>query len=75
MGQILIEAGLISISQIELALQEQAENKLRIGEILVSHGWIIPRTVDFFWRSRWFDLIQAKQKTVQSHTIYRHLDY
>ena len=46
-GQILIEAGLISINQIEIALQEQKYNDLRIGEILVLHGWIQQQTVDF----------------------------
>ncbi|MGD1918815.1 MAG: hypothetical protein ACFCAD_07950 [Pleurocapsa sp.] len=45
-GQILIEAGLISINQIEVALQEQKYNDLRIGEILVLHGWIQQHTVD-----------------------------
>ncbi len=47
-GQILIEAGLISINQIEVALQEQKYTDLRIGEILVLHGWIPQQTVDFF---------------------------
>ncbi|MGD1921749.1 MAG: pentapeptide repeat-containing protein [Pleurocapsa sp.] len=61
LGQILIEAGLISISQIELALQEQKEKNLRIGEILVSHNWISLETIDFFC-DRWSDLIQEKQK-------------
>ena len=45
-GQILIEAGLISIAQLELALQEQKQNDLRIGEILVAHDWILPKTID-----------------------------
>ncbi|MEL6441746.1 MAG: pentapeptide repeat-containing protein [Cyanobacteria bacterium J06621_8] len=48
LGQTLIEAGLISINQIEIALREQEERKLRIGEILVAHGWIEQATVDFF---------------------------
>lgn len=54
LGQILIEAGLISINQIEIVLQEQEKTGLRIGEILVEHGWIKQPTVDFFadeWRS------------------------
>jgi len=54
LGQALIEAGLISINQIEIALKEQEETGLRIGEILVAHGWIKQATVDFFaeqWRS------------------------
>ena len=61
LGQTLIEAGLISISQIELALQEQKQNDLRIGEILVAHGWISSKTIDFFC-DRWSELIRAKQQ-------------
>ena len=47
-GEILIEAGLISIRQLEIALQEQKQTGLKVGEILVSHGWIRQETVDFF---------------------------
>ncbi len=61
LGQILIEAGLISISQIELALQEQKYNDLRIGEILVLHGWIKQQTVDFL-AERWFELLEEEKK-------------
>lgn len=53
-GQTLIEAGLISINQIEIALKEQKETGLRIGEILVAHGWIKQSTINFFveeWQS------------------------
>lgn len=61
LGQILIEAGLISISQIELALSEQKQTKLRIGEILVAHGWVVQQTIDFFC-DRWSDLVREEQK-------------
>ena len=64
LGQILIEAGLISIGQIEIALKEQKATGTRIGEILVSHGWIERETVDFF-AERWGELLkQQKQPLV-----------
>ena len=47
-GEVLIEAGLISIHQLEIALQEQKHTGLKAGEILVLHGWIKQETVDFF---------------------------
>ena len=47
-GEILIEAGLISIHQLEIALQEQKQTGLKAGEILVLHDWIKQETVDFF---------------------------
>jgi uncharacterized protein YjbI with pentapeptide repeats len=61
LGEILIEAGLVPISQIELALQEQKHTGLRIGEILVLHGWIEQKTVDFFGE-KWCELIAAAEK-------------
>lgn len=60
-GQTLIEAGLISLGQIELALKEQQECGWRIGKILVSHGWIEPETVDFFC-DRWCEILQEPKK-------------
>lgn len=61
LGQILIETGLISIGQIELALKEQEECSMRIGEILVSHGWIKQETVDFFGEE-WLKLLEADKQ-------------
>ncbi|MEM8829352.1 MAG: pentapeptide repeat-containing protein [Cyanobacteria bacterium P01_G01_bin.19] len=60
-GQVLIEAGLVSVNQIEKALQEQKKNKLKIGEILVSHNWIGKQTVDFFVE-RWSELCGEEKK-------------
>ena len=64
--QILIEAGLISISQIELALQEQKQNRLTIGEILVLHGWIKQKTVDFL-SERWSEILNKDEKKALVH--------
>jgi len=61
LGEILIESGLITASQIEIALQQQDEKGLRIGEILASHNWIKQKTADFF-ATQWNELIQEKQK-------------
>ncbi|ACK72914.1 hypothetical protein PCC7424_4551 [Gloeothece citriformis PCC 7424] len=49
LGLILREAGLISIPQLELALQDQIRLRdLRIGEILALRGWLKQQTADFF---------------------------
>ena len=50
LGEILVEAGLVSLAQIEIALQEQSQSNLKIGEILALHGWIKQETADFFCR-------------------------
>ena len=61
LGEILIEAGLITASQIEFALHQQADSDLRIGEILASHNWIEQKTADFF-AEKWSKVINQKQK-------------
>src|SRR5207342_3147691 len=42
LGALLLRDGLITPAQLEEALVEKDENGLRLGEILVSHGWIDP---------------------------------
>ncbi|MGL5835688.1 MAG: pentapeptide repeat-containing protein, partial [Waterburya sp.] len=61
LGAVLIEAGLISASQLEIALQQQASTNLRIGEILASHNWIKQQTADFFV-DKWSTLLSQQQK-------------
>ena len=49
LGIILLEAGLISDYQIQVALQDQEYNaSLLFGEILALRGWIQQETADFF---------------------------
>ena len=61
LGELLAEAGLVSIHQIEIALQEQKNHDLRFGEILAAHSWIRQQTADFF-AEKWSSIIQ-KQAT------------
>ena len=61
LGEILIEAGLITASQIEFALHQQANTNMRIGEILAAHNWIKQETADFF-AEKWSKVINQKQK-------------
>lgn len=50
LGEILKQAGLISDTQINIALslQQNAEHKAKIGEIIANNGWLAQETVDFF---------------------------
>lgn len=61
LGEILIEAGLISAAQLEFALQQQKSENRLIGEILASHNWIKQETADFF-AEQWNNLLQQKNK-------------
>ena len=61
LGEILLEAGLVSISQLEIALAEQKENELKIGRILAAHGWIKQETADFF-AEKWSSFLRTAQR-------------
>ncbi|GAB4524506.1 MAG: hypothetical protein Tsb0014_03050 [Pleurocapsa sp.] len=63
LGEILIEAGLISAAQLEIALQQQREDEdnLKIGEILATNNWLKQETADFFVE-QWPRLLKQKQK-------------
>lgn len=47
-GQLLKRAGLISDSQIQLALMDQSQHNLLFGEVLVMRGWLKHQTLLFF---------------------------
>lgn len=61
-GEILVEAGLITQSQLEVALTDQRQFfKLKLGEILALRGWLNSQTADF--------LVEIKNK--KATKIYR----
>lgn len=62
LGVILQEAGLVSASQIEVALHDQTlYHDLRLGEILSLRGWLKQETADFF-AEHWSNLLRNQQK-------------
>ncbi len=69
LGEILLEAGLVSISQIEIALEEQTQSNLKIGQILASYGWIKQKTADFL-ADKWSFIIQKEQKRPLAFYLY-----
>ncbi|MGI2902328.1 hypothetical protein [Tolypothrix sp. VBCCA 56010] len=48
LGECLIEAGLITPSQLETALKEQNSSGRHLQEILTKHGWIKQQTIEYF---------------------------
>ncbi|OKH19964.1 tetratricopeptide repeat protein [[Limnothrix rosea] IAM M-220] len=71
LGQVLVQAGLISEDQVKLALQNQSipgYETFKIGEILALRGWIKQETCDFF-AVRWEGILNSlsiknKQKKI-----------
>lgn len=56
LGANLVEAGLVTPAQVNQALSEQQTSNKRLGEILVSHGWVTPQTIEYMMQH----LTQAK---------------
>ena len=50
LGAYLVEAGLVTQEQVDQALQEQKTSDLRLGEILVNHGWVTPRNIEYMMK-------------------------
>jgi hypothetical protein len=46
-GRYLVEAGIVTSAQVEIALNEQKHSGRRLGEILVSHGWVEQPTIEY----------------------------
>jgi len=62
LGQTLKKAGLISFSQIQVALTDQEyDQSLKFGEVLALRGWIEQQTADFF-ADEWQPLIEQLEK-------------
>jgi hypothetical protein len=48
LGNYLVDAGLVTLAQIDVALNDQEfMDDMRIGDILVTRGWIKQQTLDF----------------------------
>jgi thioredoxin reductase len=47
LGTYLLEAGLVSSAQLDMALQEQKKNPLRLGQLLSEKGWVNQQTIEY----------------------------
>ncbi len=47
LGVYLVEAGIVTSDQINKALEEQQESGRRLGEILVTRGWVGQQTIEY----------------------------
>ncbi|NJN23507.1 MAG: hypothetical protein HC810_02730 [Acaryochloridaceae cyanobacterium RL_2_7] len=46
-GSYLIDAGLVTPNQIDVALNDQKSTGMRLGEVLVMRGWVKEKTMKF----------------------------
>jgi hypothetical protein len=47
LGSYLVDAGLLSLDQINVALNDQQATGMRFGEILVARGWLKEQTIEW----------------------------
>ena len=47
LGMYLVEAGILTSNQVEAALDEQQKSGRRLGEILVTRGWVEQQTIEY----------------------------
>lgn len=70
LGEYLVEAGLLSPGQVEVALYDQARTKMRFGEVVVQRGWVDQRTIDLLLhqqvRNRLRVLLRSKPSIEES---------
>lgn len=47
LGVYLVEAGIITPAQVDMALDDQTVDRRRLGEILVARGWVKQQTIEY----------------------------
>ena len=63
-GSYLVDAGLLSLAQVEVVLSDQDSTEMRFGEILVSRGWLKFQTVEFLFQN-----VILPQRTLAKKTV------
>jgi hypothetical protein len=48
LGGYLVDAGLLTEAQVDVALCDQAATGMRFGDILVERGWVRRQTIEYF---------------------------
>ncbi len=77
LGGYLIEAGLLTADQVDVALNDQQATGMKFGEVLVARGWVKEQTVEWVLQKvampernayvRW----QREQKTIEKERLRR----
>ena len=67
LGAYLVEAGLITPNQVEIALNEQKVNRRRLGEILVLRGWVKQQTIEYLMEN----VVLPERRAVKENRGYR----
>jgi hypothetical protein len=67
LGSYLIEAGLLTSAQVDVALNDQnIVEDMRFGEVLVARGWIKQQTLDYLIHK----IIEPEQESARRNDLY-----
>ena len=66
LGDYLVEAGLLTKAQIEVALADQVTTNLRFGDILIRRGWIKEETIEYLMEK----VVLPERTGLQNATSY-----
>jgi hypothetical protein len=66
LGSYLIEAGLLTTAQVDVALNDQRLTGMRFGEVLTARGWVKEQTVEFFVQKV---MVPERQSVAQSQRL------
>jgi hypothetical protein len=50
LGSYLIDAGLLTSSQVDVALNDQHSTGMLFGDIIVERGWVKKQTIEYLYR-------------------------
>jgi type IV secretory pathway VirB10-like protein len=50
LGGYLVEAGLLSTAQVDVALNDQQATGMRFGEVLAARGWVKQQTIEYLMK-------------------------
>lgn len=64
LGGYLVEAGLLTPAQIDVALNDQKITGMRFGEILAARGWVKQQTIEYFMQK----VILPEQEAIYQHS-------
>jgi hypothetical protein len=66
LGAYLVEAGLLTPAQIDVALNDQKiMSEMRFGEVLVARGWIKQQTLDYLMKK----IVEPEQRAVKQERL------
>lgn len=66
LGSYLVDAGLLTPAQIDVALNDQQATGMKFGEVLATRGWVKQKTIEYFMRK----IVQPEREALKPQPKY-----